>query len=101
VLASPSCLISSIVWPYFSSFAGPGFAISLFALWAVSWRATRRHSFGYQRVEILGALASILMTWVITAFIVFEAVNRSGLRQEPLQWGRLRVSLHCSGLLPR
>ncbi|GAQ87317.1 Zn2+ transporter [Klebsormidium nitens] len=53
-----------------------GFALSLFALWGASWRPTRRHSYGYQRMEILGALASVLMTWAITGFIIVEAITR-------------------------
>ena len=32
------------------------FAISLFSLWAAGWEATPRQSYGFFRIEILGAL---------------------------------------------
>lgn len=39
-------------------------------------RATSKLSFGYARIEILGALASTLIIWVLTLFLLWEAVNR-------------------------
>ncbi|GBG76308.1 hypothetical protein CBR_g22056 [Chara braunii] len=53
-----------------------GFAISLFSLWMVSWEATPRHSFGYHRMEILGALLSIQLIWMVTGVLIYEAVYR-------------------------
>ena len=32
--------------------------------------------YGYHRVEVLGALASVLIIWLVTGVLVFEAVNR-------------------------
>lgn len=53
-----------------------GFAISLFAIWAGSWEATPRQSYGYFRLEILGALVSIQLIWLLTGIIVYEAIYR-------------------------
>lgn len=53
-----------------------GFAISLFAIWASSWEATPRQSYGYLRLEILGALLSIQLIWLLTGIIVYEAIYR-------------------------
>jgi len=53
-----------------------GYCIGLFALWAVSLEANQKHSFGYHRVEILGALLSILVIWAVTGMLVVEAVDR-------------------------
>uniref|UniRef100_A0A803NTP3 Uncharacterized protein n=1 Tax=Cannabis sativa TaxID=3483 RepID=A0A803NTP3_CANSA len=41
------------------------FAISLFSLWASSWNANPRQSYGFFRVEILGALISIQLIWLL------------------------------------
>ncbi len=35
------------------------------------------YSFGYHRAEILGALVSILIIWLVTGALVFEAVQRT------------------------
>lgn len=53
-----------------------GFAVSLFAIWMSSREATPKHTFGYHRSEILGALVSMLMIWAITGVLVYEAINR-------------------------
>lgn len=53
-----------------------GFAISLFALWMAGWEATPKHSFGYFRMEILGALVSMQLIWMITGILVYEAIMR-------------------------
>lgn len=33
-------------------------------------------SYGYHRVEVLGALASVLMIWLVTGILVVEAIQR-------------------------
>ncbi|CAM6014345.1 unnamed protein product [Sphagnum balticum] len=53
-----------------------GFAISLFAIWAASWEATPNQSFGFYRLEILGALVSIQLVWLLTGILVYEAILR-------------------------
>uniref|UniRef100_A0A0D6QZ64 Cation efflux protein cytoplasmic domain-containing protein n=1 Tax=Araucaria cunninghamii TaxID=56994 RepID=A0A0D6QZ64_ARACU len=53
-----------------------GFAISLFAIWASGWEATPRQTFGFFRLEILGALVSIQLIWLITGILVYEAIDR-------------------------
>ncbi|KAL6543964.1 Metal tolerance protein 1 [Orobanche gracilis] len=52
------------------------FAISLFSLWAAGWEATPRQSYGFFRIEILGALVSIQLIWLLTGIIVYEAIVR-------------------------
>lgn len=51
----------------------------LVAVLAAAWakRAAPAHlSFGYHRVEVLGALASVLAVWVVTINLLVEAVRR-------------------------
>ncbi|EPS72195.1 hypothetical protein M569_02562, partial [Genlisea aurea] len=52
------------------------FAISLFSLWAAGWEATPRQSYGFFRIEILGALVSIQLIWLLTGILVYEAIDR-------------------------
>ncbi|KAE8663296.1 Metal tolerance protein 1 [Hibiscus syriacus] len=52
------------------------FAISLFSLWASGWEATPRQTYGFFRVEILGALVSIQMIWLLAGILVYEAIAR-------------------------
>jgi hypothetical protein len=53
-----------------------GFLISIFALWLATRPATSRLSFGFHRAEILGALVSVLLIWVLTGVLVYEACWR-------------------------
>ena len=53
-----------------------GFLISIFALWLASIEPTSTLSFGFHRAEILGALLSVLLIWVMTGILVYEAVFR-------------------------
>lgn len=50
--------------------------LSLFALWLGQRPSTPRLSFGYHRAEILGALLSGLLIWLMVGALVFEAVER-------------------------
>ncbi|KAJ4449252.1 hypothetical protein ANN_00649 [Periplaneta americana] len=52
------------------------FMISLFALWVASRPASRTMSFGWHRAEVIGALTSVLMIWVVTGILVYLAVER-------------------------
>ncbi|ESQ39324.1 hypothetical protein EUTSA_v10001478mg [Eutrema salsugineum] len=52
------------------------FAISLFSLWAAGWEATPRQTYGFFRIEILGALVSIQLIWLLTGILVYEAIIR-------------------------
>ncbi|KAG0613824.1 hypothetical protein M758_6G131900 [Ceratodon purpureus] len=53
-----------------------GFAISLFAIWATSWESTAIQSYGFFRLEILGALVSIQFIWLVTGMLLYEAIGR-------------------------
>ncbi|KAF5834227.1 hypothetical protein DUNSADRAFT_9180 [Dunaliella salina] len=74
-----------------------GFAISLFAAWAVTWRGHSAYSFGFHRAEIIGALLSTLMIWGVTGALVWEAILRI-LNPEPVD-GKLMFIVACAGIL--
>lgn len=50
--------------------------ISLFALWVGNRPATKTMMFGWYRAEVLGALTSVLMIWVVTGILFYIAVER-------------------------
>jgi cation diffusion facilitator family transporter len=52
------------------------FTVSLVMLHMASRRASRQHSFGYHRAEVLGALFSVMALWLVTGMLVAEAIHR-------------------------
>lgn len=52
------------------------FLISLFSIWMSGRPATRRMSFGWHRAEVIGAVASVLLIWVVTGVLLFMAIER-------------------------
>jgi len=52
------------------------FMISLFSLWVATRPPTKRMSFGWYRAEVIGALTSVLLIWVVTGILVYLAVQR-------------------------
>lgn len=50
--------------------------VGAFAAWLASKPASRKHSFGLQRAEVLGALLNVLFMFGVIAFIGYEAIRR-------------------------
>ena len=50
--------------------------LSIFVLWMARRPVTATMSFGYHRAEILGALASGLIIWLLAGFLIFESILR-------------------------
>ncbi|KAJ3276608.1 hypothetical protein HDV01_004141 [Terramyces sp. JEL0728] len=53
-----------------------GYVISLTSIYFATKGKTRKYPFGYKRMEVLGALSSIGLLWVLTLGLVFEAYDR-------------------------
>ena len=58
----------------FSDFCG--FFISMFSIWLARKPSTKKHSYGFHRAEIIGALVSVVIVWGLTLWLIVEAVNR-------------------------
>lgn len=71
---SNSLAIASDAAHLLTDFAG--FMISLFAIYIAGRPSTQRLSFGWYRAEVIGALTSVLLIWVITGILVMLAVQR-------------------------
>lgn len=72
---------------------------------AAFWAKRRSHehfSYGYHRVEVLGALASVMTVWLVTGILLFEAVQRI-INPEHVdgksEWGCCNKQHRCSQLL--
>ena len=53
-----------------------GFVISFLAICLTKSPSSLKYSYGYHRADVLGALASILIIWVLLIWLLTEAVNR-------------------------
>ena len=53
-----------------------GLLISLFSLWMAKKPASAKLSFGFYRAEVIGALCSILIIWILTGVLCYLAVER-------------------------
>ncbi|XP_046864956.1 zinc transporter 2-like isoform X2 [Xenia sp. Carnegie-2017] len=51
------------------------FLISLLAIWFATRPSTSKLSYGWHR-EVMGALLSVLIIWVLTGVLVYEAIKR-------------------------
>ncbi|KAE9323971.1 hypothetical protein PF008_g17225 [Phytophthora fragariae] len=80
-----------------------GFCISLFAIWVGTLPASKRLSFGFQRAEVIGAVTSVLVIWVLTGVLVYAAVERfmECLQPNPTEHvnGKLMFIVACIGLV--
>lgn len=56
-----------------------GFGISILSIQFGLRAPNRKNSYGYHRAEVLGALASIIIIWVLVAALIYEASNRVNL----------------------
>lgn len=60
-----------------------GFAVAALAAHWARRAASAPFTWGYHRVEVLGALVSVMAVWVVTAMLLLEAVQRV-IRPEPV-----------------
>ena len=74
-----------------------GFLISLFSLIVAMKPANQNFTFGYHRFEVLGALASILIIWGLTVWLLMAAIWRIQ-HPNPIV-GFLMVCIAAGGLL--
>ncbi|XP_055478783.1 probable proton-coupled zinc antiporter SLC30A4 [Psammomys obesus] len=51
--------------------------LTLLALWLSSKSPTRRFTFGFHRLEVLSAMVSVMLVYVLMGFLLYEAVQRT------------------------
>jgi cation diffusion facilitator family transporter len=52
------------------------FIVALVAIYLAEKPPTKKHTFGFHRAEVIAALISVLTIWVLTGFLVHEAIQR-------------------------
>ncbi len=50
--------------------------VGAFAAWLANKPTSRKHSFGLQRAEVLGALFNVVFMFAVVFYIAYEAINR-------------------------
>lgn len=75
-----------------------GFAISLFTVWVSGWKATPEHSFGYNRVEVIGVLLSVQLIWLMSIVLIYEAIKRLITKQTQVN-GQLMFGIAAFGFV--
>jgi Co/Zn/Cd efflux system component len=73
-ILSSSLAILSDAAHMFSDFSG--FAISLISIYISKRKPSENMSFGYHRAEVVGALCSVLIIWILTIWLVYEGIQR-------------------------
>ncbi|XP_053573423.1 probable proton-coupled zinc antiporter SLC30A4 [Bombina bombina] len=51
--------------------------LTLLALWLSAKSPTKRFTFGFHRFEVLSAIISVLMVYILTGFLLYEAIQRT------------------------
>jgi zinc transporter 2 len=74
-----------------------GFLISMFSLYIALRPANFKLTYGYHRAEVIGALSSILIIWVLTAWLIGQAFYRL-YNPQPIQ-GLIMTAIACCGLI--
>ncbi|XP_077173645.1 putative proton-coupled zinc antiporter SLC30A4 [Paroedura picta] len=54
-----------------------GIVLTLLALWLSAKSPTKRFTFGFHRLEVLSAMFSVLLIYILMVFLLYEAVQRT------------------------
>ena len=52
------------------------FGIGLLAIWISGWQPSKSYGFGYFRAEILSSLAIVVSIWIMSALLLYLAIQR-------------------------
>jgi cation diffusion facilitator family transporter len=53
-----------------------GFIISIFAIYISKFPPTNKFTYGFHRAEIVGAIASVFLIWILTTLLLIESLSR-------------------------
>jgi len=75
-----------------------GFVISIISVWISGLPANRQHSYGFHRAGVIGALASVIVIWALTGFLIYFAIERIINIDQIEVEGKLMFGIACFGL---
>jgi zinc transporter 2 len=53
-----------------------GFVISFVAIWMSTKKGNMDYTYGYHRADVVGAVGSILIIWILLVWLCYEAIWR-------------------------
>ena len=53
-----------------------GFVISIYAIYLAKYPRDQNFTYGYHRAEIIGAIASVFLIWILTILLLNESIQR-------------------------
>lgn len=59
-----------------------GLLLAWLGLWATSWKANQRHTYGWQKLSIMASLLNAILLIAAMGYLAYEAVSRLGLSHE-------------------
>lgn len=74
-----------------------GFILSFVFLYYSSKKSTNHKSFGFHRLEVVGALANLFIIWAVALFLFVESTTRI-INKEFVQQPRVMLIVAVSGL---
>ena len=72
-----------------------GFVMSMYALKITLRPASKHHTFGWHRAEIIGTLASVMFLFTITAWLLVEATKRV-INPQPVKGLEMLITALCA-----
>ncbi len=69
-----------------------GFAISIGALYLAKFPPDSNFTYGYHRSEILGALISIFIIWILTILLLYESIQKIFDTHHPINGGIMLIT---------
>jgi len=75
-----------------------GFVISIISVYISGLPANKQHSYGFHRAGVIGALASVIVIWALTAFLIYFAIERVINIDQVEVEGKLMFGIACFGL---
>ena len=76
-----------------------GFVISIASVWISGFPANKKHSYGFHRAGVIGALGSVMVIWMLTAFLMYFAIMRIVHIDQIQVEGKLMFGVACFGLV--
>ena len=78
-----------------------GMGISMVSIYIGQKNATPKNTYGFHRAEVLGALVSIIIIWLMVVWLSWEATTRMFFLDEididaPIMLGTAFISLACN-----
>lgn len=94
-LANSKAVLMQAVILFYDTFE---IVINVIVLMVVGWKPTRTHSFGYHKAEILSSIFSIIVSWLMLAWLLSDCTKRFDVLVHGHKVPFDAVVMHATGL---